>query len=72
MLGKLWTVVMKHIVGEVPDEMSACMDCGAVQCCSEQYATCSYRLARFAALRVMQHEGQFPAATDAAATTQAD
>jgi hypothetical protein len=72
MLGKLWIIVKKHIVGEVPDEMSACIDCDAVQCCSEQYATCSHRLARFAALQAMQHESQRPAVTDATSTIQTD
>jgi hypothetical protein len=48
---KLWEFLRRHLVEEVPDEMSSCLDCGAVQCRDEQYATCANRLAREAALR---------------------
>ena len=36
MRSKLWTFVREHLVGEVPDEMSACMECDAVQCTTGQ------------------------------------
>jgi hypothetical protein len=54
MLGKLWAFVKKHIVGEVPDEMAACLDCGIAQCRDNRYETCSNRLIRAAALGAMQ------------------
>jgi hypothetical protein len=52
MLREVWkTFVRNHIVARVPDEMSACLDCGAVQCINGQYATCPSRLAEVAVLK---------------------
>ena len=60
MLGKLWAFVRKHLVNEVPDEMSACLDCGAIQCKDHEFLSCPYRLDRAAALKAAQS----PAACD--------
>ena len=46
----IWTTIRRHIVAEVPDEMAACLDCGAVQCPNDRYETCPDRLAHSAAL----------------------
>jgi hypothetical protein len=48
---KLWTFVRRHLVDDVPDEMSACLECGAVQCRQDKYETCPNRLAHAEALR---------------------
>jgi hypothetical protein len=61
-LGKLWEFLKRHLVEEVPDEMSSCLDCGAVQCRDEQYETCPNRLAREATPRVVR--GHRPDWTD--------
>lgn len=49
-------LVSKYIVAHIPDEMAACLDCGAVQCLNSQYETCPGRLAEVAVLRA--HERQ--------------
>ena len=52
MLRVVWrTFVRKHIIAHVPDEMAACLDCGAVQCLNSKYETCPGRLAEVALLR---------------------
>ena len=48
---KLQNVIRQHIVSDVPIEMEACLECGAVQCLDGKYQTCQYRLAREAALK---------------------
>lgn len=59
MLGKFWTFVSRQLVGDVPDEMSACLDCSAVQCRDNRFETCPHRLAEATALRAMRaSEGQ--------------
>ena len=40
-----------HRFAHVPDEMAACLDCGAVQCLNSKYETCPDRLAEVAVLR---------------------
>jgi hypothetical protein len=54
MLGKLWARVKAHIVEDVPDDMSACLDCEALQCRDDQYETCPRRLIRAADLGKMR------------------
>jgi hypothetical protein len=39
---------------EVPDEISACLDCGKVQCVDKAFRTCPNRLARAAALKALR------------------
>ena len=46
--------IRTYIVAEVPNEMTACLDCKAVQCTAEEYATCEYRLSRATGL---EHSG---------------
>ncbi len=36
--------VRRHIVDEVPDEMSACLDCSVADCSHERYRACQHRL----------------------------
>jgi hypothetical protein len=51
MLGKMIRdFTTRHLVDEVPDEMSACLDCGEVQCLNDKYQTCPNRLAQAAVL----------------------
>ncbi|MDR3533742.1 MAG: hypothetical protein P4L90_24670 [Rhodopila sp.] len=54
MFAYLRTIVRRHIVSEVPDELSACLDCGAVQCLETEFRTCPTRLARATALDALQ------------------
>jgi len=64
MFGALWTFVRNHIVDEVPDEMSACLECRDLDCRDSRYETCPNRLQRAAALRTMRsfHDDATPAA----------
>ena len=36
--------IRRYVVDEVPDEMSACLDCSATVCSRERYRTCQHRL----------------------------
>ena len=50
MLGEAWrTLLRKHIVYDIPDEMAACFDCDTRRCPDEKYFTCPVRLALVAA-----------------------
>jgi hypothetical protein len=52
MLREVWEAFVKnHVVAHVPDEMSACLDCDAVQCLNGHYETCPSRLAEVAVLK---------------------
>ncbi len=53
MVGIIHDFIVRHIVAEVPDALSACLDCGSVQCLNEKWDTCPNRLARAAALCAM-------------------
>ena len=50
---KIHDFVAKYIVADVPDALSACLDCGFVECLNEKWESCSNRLAREAALCAM-------------------
>jgi hypothetical protein len=52
-MSKIHDFVVKHIVADVPGALSACLDCGFVQCLSKKWETCPNRLAREAALLAM-------------------
>jgi hypothetical protein len=52
-VSKIHDFVVKHIVADVPDALSACLDCGFVQCLNEKWETCPNRLAREAGLIAM-------------------
>jgi hypothetical protein len=56
MFQRLRAYLTRHIVTEVPNEIAACMECGAVQCVEGKFRNCPNRLARVAALNVMQAE----------------
>jgi len=51
MFGKIRDLIKKYLVADVPDELSACLDCDALQCSNDRWETCPNRLARAAALR---------------------
>jgi hypothetical protein len=53
-VSKIHDFVVKHIVADVPEAMSACLDCGVVQCVDSKWETCPNRLAREAGLVAMQ------------------
>jgi hypothetical protein len=57
MAGKIHDFIVGHIVAEVPDALSACLDCGFVECPNEKWENCPNRLARAAALGAM-HAGE--------------
>ena len=44
----LRTLVRKHAVYDVPEEMAACLDCDTLRCPDVRYATCPNRQARAA------------------------
>ncbi len=54
MTGKFQDFIVNHLIAEVPDELSACLDCGFVECTNEKWETCANRLARLAAIRAMR------------------
>jgi hypothetical protein len=53
-LGRIRRFFGGHIVADVPDEISACLECGAVQCVEGKFRNCPNRLARVAALRALR------------------
>jgi hypothetical protein len=61
MFQRLLAFLTRHIVTEVPDEIAACIDCGAIQCVEGKFRNCPNRLARVAALKAMRTTGAQPA-----------
>jgi hypothetical protein len=47
----LRSFVETYIVAEVPHDMSACLDCGAIHCANDTFQACPYRLTRAAGLK---------------------
>jgi hypothetical protein len=58
MLGQIRADLMKHIVGDVPDELDACLDCGNFDCTEGRFENCRNRLARAAALAALRQSEQ--------------
>jgi hypothetical protein len=54
MLAALRSFVKRHIVEEVPDEMSACLECGRLDCRDSTYVACPNRLRRKADLQALR------------------
>jgi hypothetical protein len=55
-LARVWrSLVRRHIVDDVPDEMTACFNCDSVRCSEEKYEACPNRLAQLAELRAAQN-----------------
>jgi len=54
MFDRLRAFLTRQIVTEVPDEIAACMECGAIQCVEGKFRNCPNRLARVAALKAMR------------------
>ena len=46
MTGAIRHFIEKYIVADVPNAMSACLDCKVVQCTADEWETCANRLAR--------------------------
>ena len=44
MSGDLSAFIKRNFIDEVPDEMGACLTCGAVRCLEDKYQACAYRL----------------------------
>jgi hypothetical protein len=57
MVGTIHDFIAKHIVADVPDALSACLDCGFAECLTKKWDTCPNRLARAAALCAMHGPG---------------
>ncbi|MFL5284842.1 MAG: hypothetical protein ACJ8AW_28690 [Rhodopila sp.] len=53
MFGRLRAFIEKHILTEVPSELSACLDCGIEQCLNKDWETCPNRLSRAKALTAL-------------------
>jgi hypothetical protein len=52
MLGGTWrSLVRRHIIYDISDEMVACFDCNVWRCPDDRYETCADRLPRAAELR---------------------
>jgi hypothetical protein len=54
MLNWLRGFFSRHVVAEVPEEMSACLNCRVSQCTQERWAACPQRLAEAAALKALR------------------
>ncbi len=54
MFGRLWRFLGRQVVENVPDELSACLECSAVQCVDSQWRNCPRRLARVADLKALR------------------
>jgi hypothetical protein len=61
MFERVVAFLTKQIVTEVPDEIAACMECGAIQCVEGKFRKCPNRLARVAALKAMRTDGDHQA-----------
>jgi len=61
MLSAEWrTLARKYIAYDIPTEMAACFDCGAVRCLGDVYEACPVRLARATAAQTARMpEGSF-------------
>jgi len=46
----LRSIIERHVVANVPDEMDLCLTCGKLQCSETEYQNCVHRKARAAAL----------------------
>ena len=51
MLARIWSFLVRRFVADVPDELSACMECGNAKCPDNRFRSCPYRLAQAEALR---------------------
>jgi hypothetical protein len=51
---KIWNFIIARMSVEVPDEMSACLDCDEIQCSYARYENCANRLAMAAAMRALR------------------
>ncbi len=57
MFDRLWRFLGGQVVENVPDELSACLECGAVQCVDSKWRNCPRRLERVSALKAL-HESE--------------
>jgi hypothetical protein len=55
MLDAIRTFIRKDIAAEVPDDLSACMDCDSVECPEEEFKNCPNRLARLTELQRLKN-----------------
>jgi hypothetical protein len=53
-LGWLQGLFRRNVLSDVPEDMSACLSCGVLQCSDERWVNCSHRLAEAAALRALR------------------
>jgi hypothetical protein len=44
----------RYIVDDVPNELSACLECGAIHCSESEFRNCPHRLQRVAALEALR------------------
>jgi hypothetical protein len=56
MFKRFLAYLTRHIVTDVPDEISACIECSVTQCVEGKFRNCPNRLARFAALKAMHDQ----------------
>jgi hypothetical protein len=60
MLNWLRGLFSRHVIAEVPEELSACLNCGVLQCSQERWVTCPHRLAEAAALKALRQAQEKP------------
>ncbi|CAH2599553.1 protein of unknown function [Rhodovastum atsumiense] len=48
------SMVSRHVIADVPEEMDLCLDCGSLSCRDADYQRCMRRLAHAATLRVIR------------------
>jgi hypothetical protein len=61
MFARFLAFLTRQIVTDVPDEIAACMECGAIQCVEGKFRNCPNRLERVAALKAMRSDGDHEA-----------
>jgi hypothetical protein len=60
-LAAIWRdIVKKNVIDNVPNEITACLDCDEVECSGERYDHCALRLATADALETFQDEADPP------------
>jgi hypothetical protein len=55
MLDVIRTLIRKDIAAEVPDDLSACMDCDSIDCPEKEFKNCPNRLARLTELQRLKN-----------------
>jgi hypothetical protein len=65
LFSRIRAFIQRHIIADVPNDLSACLDCDALECIHGKWETCPHRLKRAADLEAagrltmpIDHSGQ--------------